>query len=85
MATLHGGLAIDGCQQEQERPVSRENPSPFRYLTSSLNKRLTTAFGREENVDVPDIPDFRQPVVRIHTEELGSRLLQKILATANSD
>lgn len=67
-ATPPLGPPFDGGQQEEERLVSGENPSPWITLTYAVPRRLPRAFQSEENFDVPDILDPGQPLVRGHME-----------------
>lgn len=75
------GPTIDDGQQEQEPRVIGEKlpisePSCL-SCTDVLHERLG-----KENVEVPDIPEVGQMVVRSYMEELGKRLLQRGSATS---
>lgn len=63
MASTPRGPALDGGQEDQERPLTDEPQSPFPNIASSVRRHLTRAFERNENVEVPYITDVRQLVV----------------------
>lgn len=59
--------------------MTGEKESLFRTVTSAVQRRFTKAFELEENLELPDIPDAGQPVVRSEIEKLGRQLLQTVL------
>lgn len=83
METVPGNASIDGRQQDQKRPVTGEQSTPFRTSAMNLKRCLRRAFTHDENVGVPDIPDAGQPVIRTCMEELGARLVQFGIAEPN--
>lgn len=66
MATKPGGLADVGdlYQSSNATTPPLDQDSPLRSLVHSAQRRFTRSFAREENVEVPEIPDAEQPVVQ---------------------
>lgn len=66
MATQLGGLAGFGDVNQSSNstnPPLNQN-TPLRNFVHSPQRRLTIAFAREENIEVPEIPDTVRSAVQ---------------------
>ena len=79
MASQPGSSANDGEQNQPEETFQETIPAlgpttPLRNILGVAQRRLTRAFTRAENIDVPGIPDAGQPVVQRQTETEDSHI-----------
>lgn len=81
----NGGLAIDSGQQDQELPTTSEPSTPFRTLETNFQRRCKRAFARDENVEVPDIPEAGHSVVHTCMIELWRRLIHIRIAELDNE
>ena len=79
MASQPGSSANDGEQNQPEETFQETIPTlgpatPLRNIFGVAQRRLTRAFARAENIDVPGIPDAGQPVVQHQPEAENSHI-----------